>query len=137
MSNFLLSFVVLAFFSFHTKASSSCASAFESVDNIFDAAKTGNIRAIQTFHKQGVDINAKDGYGSTPAHEAAFNGHAEVIKVLKDLGADVNAKDGFGNTPFDMAANNGHAEVIRILRELDEGADAHEAAFNGHAEAKC
>ena len=117
---------------FQAQANTSCASAFESVDNIFDAAKTGNIRAIQAFHKQGVDLNAKDENGSwnTPIHVAAQRpNNLEAIKILVVLGADVNAKNKLGWTPVHSVAQNAELEMLQFLKK--SGANTNVETYTG------
>ena len=92
-------------------------------DPIHDAAKVGDLAAVQAQLDAGVDVNAKDWLGGTALLEAAIKGHKEVVELLIAKGADVNAKDKYGKTPLYLAAERGHKEVAS-LREKVEGHSA-------------
>jgi ankyrin repeat protein len=62
-----------------------------------------SIESLKMLIKAGGDINAKDGRGLTPLHEAARWGWNDVVQFLVSNGADLNAKDNRGNTPVDSA----------------------------------
>ena len=50
--------------------------------------------------RAGADLNARDGRGNTPLHQAAhFNKNPSVAAELLKAGADLNARNGHGNTP--------------------------------------
>ncbi len=113
--------------------------------NIFEAAKDGNLAAIEFFIGNGVDINAFDNIGNTPLVVAAFYGHMEtvqwlfmqegVMQVTKDSalmqaarsghieivqwlvghGADSDCVLSDGSTPLILAASNGHMETVQWL----------------------
>ena len=89
--------------------------------SIHDAAVMGNIEAVKQHLAAGTDVNAKNGFGSTPLHSATFGGHKEVVELLIAKGADVNAKDNVGETPLHWAAKEGNKEVVELL--IAKGAD--------------
>ena len=89
----------------------------------------------------GADVNAKNGYGTTPLHWAARKGHTDVAKLLIEHGADVNAKEDYrGETPLHWAKDANIAQVL-----IEHGADVkaksrwdttplHEASSMGHTD---
>ena len=83
-------------------------------DPIHDAAATGDLAGVQAELDKGVDVNAKDGYGRTPLHEAKTK---EIAELLIAKGADVNAKNDEGKTPLDMAIDRKRTETIDLLRK--------------------
>ncbi|KAF3291522.1 hypothetical protein TWF970_000736 [Orbilia oligospora] len=86
------------------------------------AAYFGLQKSMGVMLDEGVDIEAKDGYGRTPLWLAAELGHEEVARLLVDKGADLEAKGGYGRrTPLLAAAEQGHEGVARLL--VDRGAD--------------
>jgi ankyrin repeat protein len=70
---------------------------------IHRAATLGDIETVKKHLAAGVDVNAKNGSGSTPLHYAAVTGQKEVVELLIAEGADVNAKSIDGGTPLDQA----------------------------------
>ncbi|MDP6737043.1 MAG: ankyrin repeat domain-containing protein [Nitrospinaceae bacterium] len=98
-------------------------------DPIHQAAGNGDIAGVQAELDKGVDVNAKDSWGSTPLHEAAEKGHKEIAELLIAAGADVDMKDKHGRTSLLMAAWWDHKETAEVL--IGEGADVNAMADNG------
>jgi ankyrin repeat protein len=67
---------------------------------------------------QGLDINTKDSYGTTPLFYQMQRGN---VALFIELGADVNAKAKYGDTPLHFAADYGTADSVKLL--LEHGAD--------------
>jgi hypothetical protein len=70
---------------------------------------------VELLLARGANVNAKDGYDSTPLHLAAGGGHKEVVELLLAKGANVNAKDRRGQTPLDLAEYYGQPMPGRQL----------------------
>ena len=109
----------------------------------FAAVATGQAEAVRASIAAGADVNAKDGSGGMPLHEAARGGHAEVVRVLIDAGAAVDARDELDRTPLHRAARKGHADVAQVLiaagaavdaRDTDDETPLQIATVRGHAE---
>jgi ankyrin repeat protein len=90
-------------------------------NELFTAAKNGDITAVRKCVKGGADVNVYNANGRTPIMFAAEEGHVDAINVLVELGAGVNTPDNDGSTPIIIAAQDGHVDVIRLL--VDHGAD--------------
>ena len=80
--------------------------------SIHEAAKKGNIEAVQQHLAAGTDVNAKGKYGATPLHNTAIK---EIAELLIPNGPEVNAKDGTGWTPLHLAAIYGDKEIVELL----------------------
>ena len=52
------------------------------------AARLGNVDAVQTLLKSGLDVNAMDKNGKTPMDEAAKAGEIDMVRVLISSGAE-------------------------------------------------
>ena len=99
-------------------------SANRTIDELYGAARNGNIDAVKRYLADSVDINAGDTkFGVTPLCWAAFSGHAEIIELLIESGADVNAKNRDAGTALHGAAFLGQAEAAALL--IQNGADTH------------
>ena len=60
-------------------------------------------------------MDAKDGHGDTPLHEACYCGQAEVVKALLEKGADLHAKDSHGYTLLIWACGARHGIAIAAM----------------------
>lgn len=96
------------------------------------AAKEGDIAAIQKLLDQGADINRSPTGGAIagpPLGFAAYHCRIEAVKYLISKGADINNATGYtgygysggGLRPLHLAASSGCTEAIGLL--LDAGAD--------------
>ena len=105
------------------------------------AAKEGDIAAIQKLLDQGANINESGSRGGvmagSPLSYAAYHCRIEAVKYLIQKGADINNATGYtsygdsggGLRPLHMAASSGCTEAIKLL--LDAGADICRLAFEG------
>src|SRR5687767_8367731 len=64
-------------------------------EQLWDAARTGDVAAVTRALERGADIHAKSPYGATALTFAADKGHVDVVKLLLERGADINAQDTF------------------------------------------
>lgn len=83
----------------------------QGVCTIFTAAKSGNIKDIQRYLDQGINVNMVDERGCTPLIYACFHCHVEVVKLLIHHGANVNYKSTTGAFALAQAAYHGHAII--------------------------
>ena len=109
------------------------ASAAWASDELFDAARKGDVTAVKSALDKGADINAKWRYDQTALFIATFHGRADVVKLLLDRGADPNVKDKFyGMTLLDAATNKNSIEIMKML--IDKGAEITEGFLVGAAQ---
>jgi ankyrin repeat protein len=97
---------------------------------LIQAAKDGNLPAVETALSEGADVNVKNtDTGTTALWMASQNGHTEVVKLLLEKGANVNMNDTtYGTTALWIASQEGHAEVVKLL--LEKGADVNAKRTN-------
>lgn len=79
------------------------------------AAGYGTAEEVQSQFAKGIDINAKNIYGTNALMYAALAGKSENIKLLLAAGARVDDQDDKGNTALSLARQQGHHEVIGLL----------------------
>ncbi|RYP78164.1 hypothetical protein DL769_003245 [Monosporascus sp. CRB-8-3] len=72
----------------------------------------------------GVDVDARADWDTTPLHLAAKAGHTQMVRLLLQAGAKVAPEATFIQTPLHMAAQEGHESVVQIL--IDAGADCND-----------
>jgi hypothetical protein len=109
------------------------------------AARAGDIERVKLLISKGADVNAKDGRGFTPLHQACFTrlGRA-VAELLIAQGANMNAKItdvNDGRTPLHVAAWSGNVPVAELLiakgvdidaKENNGGTPLHRACLHSH-----
>ena len=96
---------------------------------LMDAVRAGDFERARVLIADGVDVNGRDGDGTTALHWAALNDDIETAKALIEAGARVEAANRFDATPLALAAENGSAAFIELL--LDAGADPDAATPEG------
>lgn len=99
---------------------------------LFEAARSGDVSALEAALDQGGDPNARDAHGITPLMYAARGDrpdianpaptdHPEVAELLIRSGAEINARTDAGFVALFWAARYGHAGVAKVL--IAHGAD--------------
>jgi uncharacterized protein len=96
------------------------ATASAHADSLFDAAARGDLKSVETFLREGSDVDAPGRNAETPLIAAALAGEAAIAELLIARGADVMARNKGGLTPLHAAAYSGSEDVARVL--LDHGA---------------
>ena len=86
-----------------------------SINSLFDAAKAGDLEAVEDYLAIGKDPAEADGAGRTPLHAAAAYDRLEAAAELVKAGAPLDAADGEGNTPLHYAAGYGRPRVVELL----------------------
>jgi ankyrin repeat protein len=70
---------------------------------------------------KGANVNARNGAGQTPLHQAAFRNNTELMGVLFDLGADPKLKDKRGWTAHDTALGSTNKEAEEFFYNENKG----------------
>lgn len=98
-------------------------------EELWEAARAGDVARVTRALERGADVNAKARYGVTALTFAASQGRADVVKLLLDKGADPNAQDTFYNSrAMEMALSNGHTATAILL--LERGSKGGSGALN-------
>ena len=121
MSRALIVSIVISF------GAASAAIAQSANEALFEAARAGDVRAIEAALAAGASVNATSRYDVTPLIFAASNGRLDAVKLLVARGANVNAQDSFyRSSAAGMAIGNGHVDVAVFLLEngWEGGADS-------------
>ena len=91
-------------------------------DNLWGAARTGDLDGIKLYLAEGADINELSPETNiSPLSWATMMGHTKAAELLLQLGADVNVRQEDGGTPLHIAVALGRAELAELL--IKEGAD--------------
>jgi ankyrin repeat protein len=88
---------------------------------IIDAAKSGNLAAVQSLIKQKADVNAAETDGTTALQWAARADNIDIVRALLKAGADAKQSNRYGITALQLAAVNGSPPMVRLL--IEAGAD--------------
>lgn len=95
-------------------------------DELFDAARKGDVAAVKAVLDTGVPVDSTWRYGQTALFIAAGRGHTDVVKLLLGRGAKADVRDSFyGMTAVGAAADKGNVEIVTML--LDKGAPGAES----------
>ncbi len=100
---------------------------------LLEAARRGDVGAVQALLAQGAPVNAANSHGSTALLLAADKGQDAVARLLVERGADLDAHDNFfGQTPLGAALGAGRLDLARFLIEKGAGdaADALDTAID-------
>jgi len=87
---------------------------------LWRAAESGDADEIEGILSRGIDVNARNEYGTTALMRAARQGHTRAVEMLLDYGADPNVARNDKFTALALAAFFGHTETLQIL--IDHGA---------------
>src|SRR5438105_9099398 len=82
---------------------------------LIDAAKNVDHDAVRALLKQGVNVNAAEGDGTTALHWASYRDDVETADLLIRAGAKVNTANDLGATPLWAACQNGTEAMVRRL----------------------
>jgi outer membrane protein assembly factor BamB len=95
-------------------------------EELWAAARAGDVKAVEALLARGADVNAKTPFGASALWFAAYKGQADVVALLLKKGADANVRDRvWGETPLDLAAAAGKPEAVAALLAAGAaGADA-------------
>jgi ankyrin repeat protein len=94
-----------------------------------DAAKKDDAEGVRRLIRQGANVNALEGDGSTALHWAAYRDDRDIADQLLKAGAKVNIANDLGATPLWAASMNGSEPMV--LRLLQAGADPNLALLAG------
>jgi len=70
--------------------------------------------------KNGVTIDALDGFHTTPLTTSALHGCFETVKFLVSAGASLKIRDAKGRTPAEMAKSQNNLEIANWLIEAEK-----------------
>jgi ankyrin repeat protein len=94
-----------------------------------DAARKGDLAAVQALLKAKADPNVADVDGTTALHWAVRGEDAKMVAALIAAGANVSAANRLGLTPMSLAAANGSGPIVGAL--LQAGVDPNAASKEG------
>ena len=85
--------------------------------SLHEAARDGNINAVELVLKEHVDINIQDENGETALILASKNGHIQVVELLLKEHADINIQNQDGHTAIMLAIENVFTQIMELLGE--------------------
>jgi ankyrin repeat protein len=86
------------------------------------AAENGDVRALELFAEQDMNLNTKDDNGWTAMHLGSRAGKQESVAFLLEAGVDIDIPGLDSVTPLMLAAREGQQTMVRYL--LRQGAKA-------------
>ena len=97
------------------------AQARDDLTPLLAAARNADHQTAMALVREGADVDAVEGDGTSALHWAAHFGDAELLRALLAAGADATAANRYGMTPLQIAAVGPDVAVIDAL--LAAGAD--------------
>ena len=111
--------------------SGDCSMSFARAVNLPDAVRAGDIAAVRSVIKSGVDVNQPNAWG-TPLDIAVSKGSDKIVQLLIDAGADIEGATlpgAGGEHPLHLAAmRSWGANTARLLVSRGAQLDARDAA---------
>jgi serine/threonine protein kinase/ankyrin repeat protein len=85
------------------------------MENVWIAARTGNVSALQYLATKGLDFNTPDEQGKTALIYGCQAGHVAVVEFLlsKNVSTDERGQDGW--SALMHAASRGHGSIVQKL----------------------
>jgi ankyrin repeat protein len=81
-------------------------------------ARLGDLDALRQAAEAGIDVDAKDAFGSTPLHYAIAEKQVPAAELLLELEADVTLQDSNGKTALHYAVEHHLPAVLeRLLKK--------------------
>ena len=107
-------------------------------EDIFDAARGGNVDAVKKLISSGIDLSEVNAYGFNPLHCAAMGTNSgninhliEIMNTLLAAGASIEALSKDKRTPLYLAAEfSPKIEPIKFLVEMGANPDVYDSVNN-------
>jgi len=90
----------------------------ETALTLHEAAKNGDLKAVQEFQAKQKPLDAQDHKGITPLGYAVGANRIAVVKLLLDGRANPHSVDSQGNSGLHYAAGYGRKELLEYLLKL-------------------
>lgn len=100
---------------------------------LHEAAKNGDLKAVQEFQEKKKPLDAQDHKGITPLGYAIGANRIAVVKLLLDSRANPYAVDSNGNSGLHYAAGYGRKELLEYLLKI--GANVNQPNAQGQTPA--
>jgi uncharacterized protein len=85
-------------------------------DELWLAAKSGDMTGLQAALAGNVDVNALDAKGQTALILAIQNNHVDIVRALLAHGASPNTPDSRGFTPLRAARIRANFAILTALK---------------------
>ncbi|KAI3893439.1 hypothetical protein MKX03_020283, partial [Papaver bracteatum] len=96
------------------------------------AAAGGSLQVCKyLLEKLKLDVDSRDGEGSTPLYHACAEGHFDMVRYLLEKGANPDASNDTNRTPLHQAAKSGDTRIINLL--LSRGVRVDVVSSSGNA----
>lgn len=98
----------------------------DEINEWMEAVKNNSKEKVETFIKNGIDVNIYDGHGLSALYCASNEGHAEIVQLLISSGAKLKItfayRTGYSRSAIlSTAIQKKHIGIIRLL--IHAGAD--------------
>lgn len=94
-----------------------------SLEQVLDAAGSGNLTALKKYKNKKGDLNAQDSHGLTPLMQAVATGQKKVVDYLLHQKVNLELKNETGDTALAMAIGNEQDPIAVSLIEAGAKTD--------------
>ncbi len=84
-------------------------------ESFFEAAAGGNVDAVKSGLRQGLDADMIGEGNRTALQLAAFDGHTEIVRMLLDKKVTVDHRDEAGRTALMYASTANNVDTVKLL----------------------
>jgi ankyrin repeat protein len=84
-------------------------------DKFLYACRIGQCKEVESFLKQGVNVNHSGNDGNTALHIACERVHTALVKLLLENDADANFRNSNNNTPLHKAVFRRSLDIVKVL----------------------
>ncbi len=101
-------------------------------EKLFDCAKDGHLKCVDSLLQFGIDPNIQDEIRRTALYLASSRGHTDIVRVLLDHDANPDLQDWKQDSVLITASWLGHADIVKLLLDHDADPD-HQDMFENTA----
>lgn len=90
-------------------------------NNLYQAARDGDLQTIEQILKQHENVNQQDDLDNTPLFYSVHTSQKAAALLLIEMGADIDVQNHRGDSPLHESVNCGQEKMVQFF--IEQGAD--------------